>query len=127
MGEVEMPWNGGVEIMKDIRDRWPMWMEMAKRDPGRFKSSNSLISMALISYGITALLHSQVRSMDVSRVMSGILDLSLNRSVLEEIWGLQRNREEILTLLNSLLMSQGDWLRQNPWPAPLYPPERPVS
>jgi hypothetical protein len=131
MSEAEIPWDGAEEVMKDIRDRWPVWVEMAKRNPGKLKTANSLILVALISYGMTTLLHSQVRSVDILRATAGIFDMSTNRGVLEEIWQLQRDRAEILGMLASLLMSQGDWLRQNLWPKaslpPVTPSEEPVN
>ncbi len=109
-------WNGAAEIMADIEQRWPLWVEMAKRNPGKFETENVQIAVALLAYGMTSLLHSQVRSADISVALAGMFDLSVNRNVLEEIWALQRQRQPIMGYLAALLMSQGDWLRHNPYP-----------
>ncbi len=95
-------------LAKDIHDRWPIWIEMAKPHIGKWSSPYMVVAGYLMMQGMSAMLEAQILPADVMKCAENMFDLLTDPNWHGRLAELRDDKAEILAFIERMLMTQAE-------------------
>ena len=101
-------------LVRDIHQRWPIWLEMAEANPMKMSSPYMAVAVQLMTQGMMAMLCASVAPPDVIKCAEGLLDLCCDPAFHEQLAAQRDDKKEIMAFFEKVVMENAAHLaKQN--------------
>ena len=91
-------------LVRDIHQRWPIWLEMAEANPMKMSSPYMAVATQLMAQGMMAMLCASVAPPDVIKCAEGMLDMYCDPALHEQLVAQRDDKKEIMAFFEKVVM-----------------------